>query len=155
MHSKFYRRLDFDEPKAQKIWKVFSSSENFYATSRRQVAAANVLRDESGSPSECLLQAIWQHQLLRRDQLKTSGGKMIRIFHPGFISVEGGPDFQGAIIQMGGESPRSGDVEIDLRSAGWRAHGHEKNKNFQNVILHVVWDDPNPFQMKMLPLVCP
>ena len=103
------------------------------------------------APSERLLQAVWQHQRLRRDQLKTADGKSVRIFHPGFISVEGGPDFQGAIIQIGDDAPRSGDVEIDLRPAGWRAHGHDKNKNFQNVILHVVWDETKPVAKENAP----
>jgi hypothetical protein len=120
---------------------VLSSKENFYAAWRTRFVAANVLRDENGSPSERLLQAIWQHQRLRRDALKTSDGKIVRIFHPGFASLEGGPDFRAAVLQIGGERPRSGDVEIDLRSAGWRAHGHDKNKNFQDILLHVVWDE--------------
>jgi len=68
----------------------------------------------------------------------------VRIFHPGFVSVEGGPDFCGAIIQIGDDSPRAGDVEIDLRPSGWRAHGHDQNKHFQNVMLHVVWDEAVP-----------
>ena len=92
-------------------------SGNFYAQWRPQSAAANFLRDENGSPSERLLQAVWQHQRLRRDQLKTADGKTVRIFHPGFISVEGGPDFCGAILQIGDDAPHSGDVEIDLRSS--------------------------------------
>jgi hypothetical protein len=62
------------------------------------------------------------------------------VFHPGFINVEGGPDFSNAVLQIDDMPPRSGDVEIDLRSAGWHAHGHDKNKNIQNVILHVVWE---------------
>jgi len=99
-----------------------------------------VLRDENGPPSECLLQAVWQHQRPRRNQLKTADGKIVRVFYPGFISVEGGPDFSNAVLQIDDMPPRSGDVEIDLRSAGWRAHGHDKNKNFQKVILHVVWE---------------
>jgi hypothetical protein len=44
-------------------------------------------------------------------------------------------------LQIGDEPPRSGDVEIDLRAGGWRAHGHDKNKHFQNVLLHVVWEN--------------
>ncbi len=105
------------------------------------MTVADAMRDENGRPSERLLQAVWQHQRIKRDRLKTNAGSAIRIFHPGFISVEGGPDFQGAIIQIGDAAARSGDVEIDLHPAGWRAHGHDKNKNFQNVILHVVWDE--------------
>jgi hypothetical protein len=69
---------------------------------------------------------------------------MIRIFHPGFASVEGGPDFRGAVLQIGDDAPRSGDVEIDLRPGGWRAHGHDRNPNFKNVILHAVWETGAP-----------
>jgi hypothetical protein len=115
--------------------------ENFYAQWRAPTADANFLHDESGLPSERLLQAIWQHQRLKRGELKTIDGKIIRVFHPGFASVEGGPDFCNAVLQIGNDAPKSGDVEIDLRAGGWRAHGHDKNKNFQNVILHVVWDE--------------
>jgi hypothetical protein len=63
------------------------------------------------------------------------------VLHPGFASAEGGPDFRGAVLQSGGEPPVSGDVEVDLQTAGWRAHGHDTNPNFQNVILHVVWTE--------------
>jgi len=105
-------------------------------------------------PPERLLQSIWRHQCLRRDQLKTADGKTVRVLHPGFASVEGGPDFRGAVIQIGDAAPRSGDVEIDLRVGGWRAHGHDRNPNFQNVLLHVVWKDarPMPNAPPVLPL---
>ena len=102
------------------------------------------MHDENGFPAERLLQAVWGHQRLRRDELKTSDGQTIRVLHPGFPSVEGGPDFRGAVIQVGGEAPRSGDVEIDLRSRNWHAHGHDRNPAFKNVILHVVWETGTP-----------
>ncbi len=117
-----------------------SFPENFYAQWRSQSVAANYLRDEN-FPTERLLQAVWQHQRLRRDALKTADGKPVRVIHPGFASFEGGPDFCDAVLQIGDDAPRSGDVEIDLRASGWRAHGHDRNKNFQNVLLHVVWDE--------------
>lgn len=115
-------------------------SKNFYAQWRASVCAQNFLRDEQ-FPAERLVQAIWQHQRLRRGELKTAGGKSVRVFHPGFASVEGGPDFRGAVLQIGDDAPRSGDVEVDLRAGGWRAHGHDRNPNFKNVLLHVVWDE--------------
>ncbi len=113
---------------------------NFYASWRAHAGAANVLRDENDLPTERLLQAIWLHQRLCRDRLKTAEGKTVRIFHPGFANPEGGPDFSGAVIQIGDEAPRSGDVEIDLHAGNWHAHGHDRNPNFQNVLLHVVWE---------------
>jgi Protein of unknown function (DUF2851) len=114
---------------------------NFYADWRSQCRAADVLRDQSDSPPERLLQAIWQRQRLLRDALKTSDGKPVRVFHPGFANAEGGPDFRGAVLQIGDDAPRAGDVEIDLRAGGWRAHGHNRNPRFQQVLLHVIWDE--------------
>ena len=119
-----------------------SRAENFYAVWRARRRAVNELRDENSAPPEKLLQAVWQHQRIKRDRLKTSDGKIIRVLHPGFASVEGGPDFRGAVLKIGDEPPRSGDVEIDLQAGGWRAHGHDRNPNFKYVILHVVWDEP-------------
>jgi hypothetical protein len=99
-----------------------------------------VLREDRESPPETLVQAIWQHQRLRRDELATPDGTPVRVLHPGFRSVEGGPDFRGAVIQIGDDAPRSGDVEVDLRTSGWKAHGHDRNPSFEKVILHVVWE---------------
>jgi hypothetical protein len=114
--------------------------DNFYARWRAQNGLTPALSEDADVPPERLLQAVWQHQRLCRDRLRTSDGKSVRVLHPGFISVEGGPDFRGAVIQIGDDAPRSGDVEVDIRTGGWRSHGHDKNVNFAGVILHVVWD---------------
>jgi len=120
---------------------VKANGENFYAGWRERCLGVGALREENGWPTERLLQAIWQHQRLRRDQLKTTDGKSVRVFHPGFVSVEGGPDFRGAVLQIGDAPAWIGDVEIDLHANGWRAHGHDQNPNFKSVRLHVVWDE--------------
>jgi hypothetical protein len=114
---------------------------NSYARFRTQCGAVPILREDLESPPEYLLQAVWQHQRLLRDQLKTSDGQAIRVLHPGFRSVEGGPDFRGAVIQFGDQPPKTGDVEVDIRASGWRAHAHDRNPAFKNVILHVVWEN--------------
>ncbi len=120
--------------------KVSGFAANFYAEWRLRSGVATVLRDDCDSPPERLLQAVWQHQRLRRDQLRTLDGQTVRVLHPGFGNAEGGPDFRGALLQFGDDAPRTGDVEVDLRPANWRAHGHDRNPAFQNVILHAVWD---------------
>ncbi|HEX5397607.1 MAG TPA: DUF2851 family protein [Verrucomicrobiae bacterium] len=131
------------------------SDENVYAAWRNRLGATEVLHDANGFPAERLLQAVWQHQRLRRDRLRTADGRAVRVLHPGFVSVEGGPDFRGAVIQIGDEPPRAGDVEVDLRRGGWQAHHHDRNPSFQNVILHVVWETgaptPGPAQIKRPP----
>lgn len=115
-------------------------AENLYAVWRARQRAP-VLCDENSIPPEKLLQAIWQHQRLLRNELQTAGGQRLRVLHPGFISAEGGPDFRGAVLRFESEKPVSGDIEVDLQSGGWHAHGHDKNPNFKNVILHVLWEN--------------
>lgn len=114
---------------------------NFYAVWREQCSAVNLLRDGGATPPEKLLQAVWRHQRLRRDQLLTTSGARLRVLHPGFPSAEGGPDFRGAVLQFDQASPVTGDVEIDVQPSGWHAHGHDTNPEFRSVILHVVWED--------------
>ena len=119
---------------------MFPFPENLYARWRTQRSLAPALREDESSPPETLLQAVWQHQRLRREQLTALDGRTVRILHPGFLSREGGPDFRGAVVQFGDDPPATGDIEVDIESAGWRAHGHDRNPNFKNVILHVIWN---------------
>lgn len=98
------------------------------------------LREDAERPPERLLQHVWYHQRLLRDRLVTLNGQSLKVLHPGFWSHEGGPDFRKAIIQLEGESPVTGDIEVDLHSSGWRGHGHDANANFKSVILHVIWE---------------
>src|SRR5438552_10365483 len=79
-------------------------------------------------------------------------GRSVQVLHPGFWNHEAGPDFRGALLRFGDDAACEGDVEVDLRSAGWRDHGHHKNANFQNVKLHVVWDRDEPAQIPTLVL---
>jgi hypothetical protein len=93
-------------------------------------------------PAERLLQAVWHHQRLRRDQLRTLDGQSVQVLHPGFHNHEAGPDFREAVLQFQGEPPCTGDIEVDLQAGHWHAHGHEANPAFRKVRLHVVWEAP-------------
>lgn len=115
-----------------------------YSEWRLESGFAPLLRDFGDCPPEKLLQSIWQHQRLVRDRLLSLDGRSVRVLHPGFQSFGGGPDFREAVIQFGDSEPLSGDVEIDLRASGWRAHGHDRNPAFNHVILHVVWESTKP-----------
>lgn len=95
--------------------------------------------DRSSPPPEKWLQLVWHHQRLRRDALTLTDGRRVRVLHPGFHSREGGPDFRDAVIQVEGQRPQTGDIEIDLQPSGWKAHQHDINPAFANVVLHVIW----------------
>jgi hypothetical protein len=92
------------------------------------------------APPEALLQQVWRYQRLVQDRLHTAEGRPVRILHPGFWNQEAGPDFRKAIIQIGSDAPRSGDIEIDIVPSGWKQHSHEGNPAYRNVILHVTWE---------------
>jgi len=132
---------------------VNSSAENLYAAWRERGRAVDRLGDDLGPPPEKLLQIIWLHQRLKRDQLTTADGRPVRVLHPGFLSREGGPDFRGAVLQLGDDKPVVGDVEIDLQAGGWHAHGHDRNPAFQGVVLQVVWAAPTKSAAAGLPLL--
>jgi hypothetical protein len=131
-------------PRRKTNYKVSTLQDSFYARWRVRCGAVMVLREDQDSPPERLLQAIWGHQRLMRDQLRTLDGQNVRVLHPGFHNLEGGPDFRQAVIQLGDSVVREGDIEVDLRSNGWHAHGHDSNPAFRNVVLHVVWESERP-----------
>ena len=117
-------------------------TETFYSQWQTVRRVQCVEETGSGPPPERVLQALWQRQYLDRQTLCTLEERPVRVLHPGFWNHEAGPDFQSAVIRFGEEPPISGPVEIDLRSADWRAHGHASNPAFAGVILHVVWEGP-------------
>ena len=116
------------------------NSANFYAEWRDRRSHVLALHEQPGLPSERLLQAIWHHQRLWRERLRLTDGRTVRILHPGFWNRAAGPDFARAVVQMEGDAPRTGDVEVDLHSSLWHAHRHDTNPAFRNVLLHVVWE---------------
>ncbi|PYI88746.1 MAG: hypothetical protein DME26_02925 [Verrucomicrobia bacterium] len=133
-------RLDFAEATHEKQCEVSLVATNSYAEWRvRPHGAPAFCETPESPPPERLLQAIWYHQCLRRDQLRLLDGRAVRVLHPGFWNREAGPDFRRAIVQIEAEAARSGDVEVDVHTSGWLGHHHDRNPNFKNVILHVVW----------------
>jgi hypothetical protein len=137
-------RLDIGLCSAQIHLQVSAILDSLYAQWRIRCGVAPILREDIDSPPERLLQAVWLHQRLLRDQLHTFDGQAVKVLHPGFLNREGGPDFRGAVLQFGEEAARTGDVEVDLRSSGWRSHGHDRNPAFGNVVLHVIWENERP-----------
>ncbi|MSR65698.1 MAG: DUF2851 family protein [Verrucomicrobiae bacterium] len=88
--------------------------------------------------SERLVQAIWYDQRLQKERLQTAGGRKLRVIAAGQWNLEAGPDFLRATIEIDGEPARTGDVEIHLVESDWKAHGHDSDRAYRNVILHVV-----------------
>jgi len=90
--------------------------------------------------TERLLQFIWQFQYLNKSELVTTAGENIYIIFPGQFNTNQGPDFSNAKIKIG-DTTWAGTVELHLQTSDWDRHKHQTDKNYRNVILHVVWED--------------
>ena len=86
------------------------------------------------------VQAIWYDRDLRPDRLVTRHGEPVRVIHPGAWNLEAGPDFKGAVLEVGVPGRRmKGDVEVHLSPSDWSMHGHGTDPAYRNVIAHVTW----------------
>lgn len=70
----------------------------------------------------------------------TKSGKSIQIISPGIINVNEGPDFLDFAIMLNGKVI-VGDAEFHVNALDWENHKHFQDKNYDNVILHLVFED--------------
>ncbi|MBU2525305.1 MAG: DUF2851 family protein [Bacteroidetes bacterium] len=91
------------------------------------------------SIKETFLHFVWQQKKFNFQHLKTTQGLQIRLLQVGQYNTDAGPDFFNAQIEIDGQK-WAGNVEMHLRASDWYKHHHETDKAYDNVILHVVWE---------------
>ena len=85
------------------------------------------------------VQAIWYDRALRPGRLYAVGrsaasGGEVRVVDPGAWNQGAGPDFLGAVIEVGPERTRlCGDVEVHMAPSDWSAHGHGDDPAYRHV----------------------
>jgi hypothetical protein len=102
--------------------------------------------------TERLLQYIWQFQYYNKNELVTASGEELVIIHPGMYNTHQGPDFTGGRIKLGGNT-WIGNIELHVNASDWDRHQHSTDKNYQNVILHVVWNNDRSYAGQIIPTV--
>ena len=90
--------------------------------------------------TERLLQFIWQFQYFNRNELQTETGESLQIIQSGQYNTNQGPDFLEASIRVE-NTVLAGSIELHIQSSDWNKHQHQADINYNNVILHVVWED--------------
>ena len=88
---------------------------------------------------EEFLYYLWENRLTDKD-LKSTDGEPVDIVATGYRNTDSGPDFLEAKIQIG-DKLWAGHVEIHVKSSDWNRHGHQDDKAYKNVILHVVYEN--------------
>ena len=90
--------------------------------------------------NERLLQFVWQFRYYNHSSLHTTDGKSLQIIHPGILNRNSGPDFSEAKIKID-DTTWVGNVELHVCASDWHRHHHSSDKNYSNIILHVVWNN--------------
>jgi hypothetical protein len=96
--------------------------------------------------TEQLLQFIWQFQYYNKHNLLTTAGEALQIIQTGLHNTNQGPDFLNAKIKCG-ETLLAGNIEVHINASEWKDHKHSNDKNYNNVILHVVWEEDKMLQL--------
>ncbi|MDR0970430.1 MAG: DUF2851 family protein [Lentimicrobiaceae bacterium] len=91
---------------------------------------------------EVFLSYLWENKLLKPN-LRTTTGDPIELISVGTRNIDSGPDFLQAKLKIG-ETIWVGNIEIHVFSSDWYKHGHDNDKAYQNVILHVVYEADKP-----------
>ena len=90
--------------------------------------------------TERLLQFIWQFQYFNNRELATKDDETVQVIFAGQFNTNQGPDFSDAKIKID-KTIWAGSVELHIKTSDWNRHHHQQDKNYNNVILHVVWED--------------
>ena len=101
--------------------------------------------------NERLLQFIWQFRYFNRQLLQLTNGEHFQVIYPGLFNTNQGPDFLSAKVRIG-NTVWVGHVELHIKTSDWYKHAHQHDRNYDNVILHVVWKDDMSGQSGRMPV---
>jgi len=95
--------------------------------------------------SEDFMHYLWQFKLYSPGLYKTTEGDALEIIHPGLLNSDSGPDFFNAKIRID-STLWAGNVELHLKSSDWYQHSHHTDHSYDNVVLHVVFENDKTAQ---------
>ncbi|MBC7828116.1 MAG: DUF2851 family protein [Chitinophagaceae bacterium] len=102
--------------------------------------------------TERLLQYIWQFQYFNKKELQLSTREPLQIIHPGQWNIHQGPDFLQSTIKIG-DTKWIGNIELHVQTSDWFRHEHQHDKNYNSVILHVVWNQDTDPEKSTIPIL--
>lgn len=88
--------------------------------------------------TEKLLQYLWNYKVFKYFDFKDIEGNSVEIIQFGKWNKDAGPDFLDSKIKIN-NVVLAGNIELHIRSSDWIFHNHSQDPNYQNIILHVVF----------------
>lgn len=89
---------------------------------------------------EDFIHYLWRFKKFDTTNLRTTQNEQIIIIKTGDYLELSGPDFFNSQMIIG-DQKWAGNVEIHSKASDWYSHFHENDKAYENVILHVVWEN--------------
>jgi hypothetical protein len=90
------------------------------------------------------LHYLWKMKRIPFHQMHLQDGRSFHVISPGIHNENNdGPDFYDAKIEIDGLI-WVGPIELHVKSSDWFLHKHQFDTAYNNVILHVVYDDNQP-----------
>jgi hypothetical protein len=90
--------------------------------------------------TEKLLQYLWNYKVFKHFDFKDLEGNPVEISDFGKWNTDSGPDFLAAKVKIN-EITFAGNIELHVKSSDWIFHNHSHDPNYQNIILHVVFQN--------------
>ncbi|MDO6675841.1 DUF2851 family protein [Tenacibaculum sp. 1_MG-2023] len=96
---------------------------------------------------EEFLHFLWKYKLFNKANLISVKGRIVEVVDSGSHNTNSGPDFLNAKLKIDSQL-WVGNIEIHIKSSDWYTHHHEKDANYDAVILHIVWEHDTDIFMK-------
>ncbi|MCX8525114.1 DUF2851 family protein [Chryseobacterium formosus] len=90
--------------------------------------------------NEKLLQYLWNFKVFTSFNFTDTDGNPVEIIDFGKWNTDSGPDFLMAKIKIK-NIILAGNIELHVKSSDWIFHQHSKDPAYQNIILHVVFQN--------------
>ena len=96
--------------------------------------------------TEDYLHYCWKYKMFDSNSLKTSSGEELEIISYGYHNHDSGPDFSEGKVKIG-NTIWAGNIEIHINSSDWMKHKHQKDKAYDSVVLHVVFNHDKEIEL--------
>ncbi|MBK8670909.1 MAG: DUF2851 family protein [Saprospiraceae bacterium] len=94
---------------------------------------------------EDFLHYLWRAKKIPPHHYVTTDGRSLEILDFGIYNTDAGPDFFNAKIKVD-NTIWAGNIEMHVFSSDWKKHKHQHDKAYENVILHVVYENDHPIR---------
>lgn len=89
---------------------------------------------------EDFLHYIWKYKLFNTSNLISQDRDKIEVINFGQHNTDAGPDFFNGKVKVG-NTTWAGNIELHINSSDWIKHNHQDDKAYDNVVLHVVYNN--------------